>query len=307
MHKAYYLIIISFCIVSCQIGKTNRVKRDIASIDALSVLIKQISLTTNKTPRLIEAEILNYIKFNKLSSKEMEYLGMKRNEFMGIKNLESTGPFRQRIGQWSSENLEHIFPQLSREQLISIYQKSYTKHLGYKNFYKTRSIQSKIYLRNSFILAKREFSQKLKSLAMPKVEKQFETNLDELATRSQKYPEIYPEGKMILQSAFIIAEKTGINPLGKSCPLFLKHAPLNVLKNKANLDLVRSQIVEAKSLAKNNGVPFENFSQISRSNRLTQKEIDESTVEAFQQVFKHTEIQARKALKFLKKKPCRLY
>ena len=118
---------------------------------------------------------------------------------------------------------------------------------------------------------------------------------------------IISNGRHIVESAFLITKKTGISSMGKGCDSFLKNAPEKIFSMKANIDIVRAQIIQKMSLEKNLNKPFKHYTEIPKDRRLAQSDIDTGTKEAFKKVLGHTDEEAELALSVLKKKPCQLY
>jgi len=108
------------------------------------------------------------------------------------------------------------------------------------------------------------------------------------------------------ESALSIVKKTGKPAVGPGCKSFNEKASTEILELKARVDMRRAQIIEEKAYLKA-GDNFNSVDDIDDALRLTKKEMDEATEEAFEEVLGYTKVEARSALKRLKSKPCKVY
>lgn len=108
------------------------------------------------------------------------------------------------------------------------------------------------------------------------------------------------------ESALAIVKKTGKRSVGPGCKNFSKNASEEILELKARVDMRRAQIIEEKAYLKA-GENFNSVDDIDDALRLSQREIDDATEEAFEEVLGYTRVEARAALKRLKSKPCKVY
>tara|TARA_B100001971_G_scaffold152968_1_gene142172 strand:- start:567 stop:1541 length:975 start_codon:yes stop_codon:yes gene_type:complete len=108
------------------------------------------------------------------------------------------------------------------------------------------------------------------------------------------------------ESALMIVKKTGRRSVGPGCKQFNEKASAEILELKARVDMRRAQIIEQKAYAKA-GDTFNSVDDIDDALRLSQKEIDDATEEAFEEVLGYTKVEARAAIKRLKAKPCKVY
>lgn len=108
------------------------------------------------------------------------------------------------------------------------------------------------------------------------------------------------------ESALMIVKKTGRRSVGPGCKQFNEKASAEILELKARVDMRRAQIIEQKAYAKA-GDTFNSVDDIDDALRLSQKEIDDATEEAFEEVLGYTKVEARAAIRRLKAKPCKVY
>ena len=108
------------------------------------------------------------------------------------------------------------------------------------------------------------------------------------------------------ESALMIVKKTGRRSVGPGCKQFNEKASAEILELKARVDMRRAQIIEQKAYAKA-GDTFNSVDDIDDALRLSQREIDDATEEAFEEVLGYTRTEARAAIRRLKAKPCKVY
>ena len=297
-----FLIILIFT-VSCQVAQTSRQERSLASKDLTVLLIKELARESKSSKGEVERQIIAYIK-----KSSPQQLGLSKLEISQLKNLSNDLPFTPKVIKWSGENLAKIFPKLSKKSLIRIYENSYVKNRGGKNIYNHKgNPHAKLDDRGRRLFQLRKIRNELKALKLPGVEKRLNSNLNIITARGKADPLIMSNGNHIIISAKNITLKTGLNSIGANCHVFLKTAPKEIFAMKANVDIVRAQIVDQMALRKNQNKPFIHFSEIPVKKRLIQEELDLATKEALKQVLGHTDENAILALKVLKKNPCKMY
>jgi hypothetical protein len=322
MHRLIFLFLSFSLITSCQTNRKNsdgngRQVAAVATGEVWHAFIKQFSQKSHMSEEAIEKTMIKYFQNKVTNQKHGNHvsLGISDDQVYKIKTLTDDLPYMPKVRKWGMENMDKIFPKIKRSLISDVYENVVVGSRGVTNRYNLTLTRS------SITNARRKRSSPFRSITekqslllsdIRKIENQsIETNLRrnllEFNKRGKKSPSIHANGQEIVESASLISQKTGHKAMGEGCKEFTQSASKEVIEIKANVDLYRAKLIEARAYKKNNGRSFASVHDVPKELRLSTKEIDDATKDAFKKVLGYSDDEARSALTRLKTKPCRLY
>lgn len=297
------LIVFGLFAISCQSHKPSYQYhgRRIASTPLLRIFIREIAQKSKKyTARELEEQVLNYIK---RESKDSNYgnwlqIGISNSQAQKISSIYDDLPHMPKVRKWITENITKVikiednlareaFAIINKDKLIyrNPYSSSANKKIA-ENFKKYSPIKSISQKRKRVLDDILELDSKNK--------KTYGSLLVDFQRRGQTQPGVFSNGLESIESGAFITKKTGLPAYGKGCKSFNQKASFEVLEAKANVDAYRAKLV-SEAL------------EISPQKKLNQLELDKITERSFEDVLGYSNIEARAAVKRLKRKPCQVY
>lgn len=305
--------------------------RNIASTSSLRVFVQEMaSRSKNITAKELEERMLSYLKTRQknLEAGNWKYMGLTDEQAKNVKSIYDDMPYMQKVRKWMKTNITKVVKvegKIAREAYDAMLASRQIQSTNpYKFHQKSGSMVNS--RRNSLgsIASSLDDNRKLvlhniKDLTsddkgistfikkeLRKYQRTYKKNYLALRTRAKNNPLIAANVNESIDNAVTITKLTGKKGMGEGCETFNKYADETILATKTDIDNLRAQIISTKASEKAKK-PFSHFSELSDDLRLTQKEIDDATVEAFKRVNGLTDDEARVVVKRLKSKPCRLY
>ena len=288
--------------------------RTIASAEIWRQLVKSLSRQGGMTEEKVEQTILQYVKRSPKSD-DLDYLpsGISNKEAQLISSMDDQHIFMPKVRKWASENLDLIFPNMDKSSLSNIYKQHIVRDRGIVNVY-TAKINSQIRARSNemspFQLAKEQDLRllgQIETIQSNEVKNSLKKALREFQKKAVDSPAARTNGHQILESAVLVYQKTGKSGIGDGCEAFIKTASDEVLASKANLDLYRAELIEQMAIKRNDGRAFASIDDVPIHKRLDETDIDNATIQAFQDTMGYNPSQARKIVNNLKNPPCKVY
>jgi hypothetical protein len=326
MQKSLFLVVLSLVIASCQSFRSSdnassRVRREIANLNLLKGFIDDIARQTQKsatsyTSKQIERKVLDYIK---RKEKDMAFgnwskMGLMDDQVKQINGLYDDLPYMNKVHKWVSENITRIIKvetSIAESAYALMMRRSKPSINPYKNAVSDAN-EMMMNRRNSSspfqstAVKENIIKSKIRQVKDRNIRKVYQENYTNISKRSDISPALEANYHEILESATKVTRKTGHSGMGSGCKAFNEKASLEVLEMKANIDIYRARLIEEKAYQKA-GREFASVDDISSAKRLTTKEIDDATEEAFENVLNYTREEARIAVRRLKNKPCKVY
>lgn len=319
MIKNFVLILGLITLISCQTNRNGeKVSREIATGELVwRTFVKQFSQKSKMSEESIEKTMIQYFQKKSNSGKDGNYisLGITDDQAQKIKSLGDDLPYMPKVRKWGMENMDKIFPTVQKGILADVYEEVVVASRGVTNRYKItiantanrRARQKQISPIRSISEKQEQLLGDIRGINDKTLETVLRKNLHTFNKRGMNSPTIQVNGQEIIESAILISRKTGKKAIGDGCEAFTKSASREVLEIKANVDLYRAKLIEARAYNKNNGRSFASVKDVPEELRLTQLEIDDATKEAFRKVLGYSEKDASAALKRLKGNTCKLY
>ena len=325
MKKLIGLALITLVLVSCQSQRSlfgDGGSRSVANTRLLRMFIEDVARQSQKTTQRytvqeIEEKILQYLK---RKEKDMLHgnwskVGISKLQADDMKSLYDDFPHMNKVHKWVAENITKVIKvsdDLAAISYNSIMRKSKSSINPY-SFAKNESSQLMMSRRlntSPFKSINEKGARVFKQVSEVKdqtIKKVYMENYLSFQKRVSNNPAITANAHEILESAANVTKYTGKAGMGKGCKAFNEKASFEILEMKANIDLYRTALIEERAIAKNGGRVFASIDEVPVANRLTAKEINEATEEAFENVLGYTRVEARAAVKRLKGKPCQVY
>lgn len=317
------IVIILF--TSCQHHSSqyasSKNSRKVANSSAMRLFIQEIAIRGNGlTVHTIETQALSYIKRQENKVGNWQQMGITKEEAMGIKSLYDDLPYMNKVRKWVRSNITKIVRVEAKiaKEAYDVIMKGHTSYINPYKLAASQEVTQMVSTRRRSLSPTRSINEHTRRVSMSindlpssyswssGIKKRYKENLLTLIRRGKTNPSIIANANEIIESAANVTKKTGLSGMGDGCRAFNESAASNIISNKADIDLLRSQLIEEKAYAKA-GKVFGSFDEIPVAQRLTQSEVDDATVEAFKRINAMTDDEARSAVSRLKKKPCRLY
>lgn len=317
MKLLFTLTVLSLVIMSCQSHKPEyRYNgRRIASTPILKTFLREVSQRAKiKSTQELEEQVLNYIK---RQSKDSSYgnwvqMGISDSQAKKITSLYDDLPHMHKVRKWVTENITKIV-KVEKRFAREAYELINQGHLVYKNPYSASSVTSKIASKRGTISPFKSINDKksrvlenIQSVGNSKASREYRGLLLDFQRRSRTEPAIFSNGLEMIESGAAITRKTGLRAYGPGCRSFNEKASFEVIEIKANVDAYRANLIAQKAEEKA-GKAFKSFSDIPTQSRLTASDIDEATIKSFEDVLGYTNVEAKAAVRRLKRKPCQVY
>lgn len=333
------LILISLVLAGCQSNPSRNgnftsdgeVSRTPSTSSVLvRTFIRELAAHSGHSAAAIERQAIQYIQRQARNNAHGNWseIGITREEAMRIESLYDDLPYMNKVRKWVQNNVHRV---------ITV-QRAHAE-LAYAAMMRGRSNVSNPYTREAFTLAERlasarnrfkpafdtigiaqhrvnlavsELGAKARNLSsqtrkkIADLTKRYKDALLTYVKRGRVSPSIAANGNEIVESATTITRKTGHEAMGPGCKEFSDAASVETLARKADVDIERAARVEELAHQKA-GKAFDSFDEIDEAKRLTQREIDDATVDAFKTVNALTDDEARAVVNRLKNNPCKLY
>tara|TARA_Y100000780_G_scaffold231707_1_gene258302 strand:+ start:75075 stop:76031 length:957 start_codon:yes stop_codon:yes gene_type:complete len=315
-------------------SKSRSTSRSLANTTLLRSFINEVA---NQSEKMAAKELQEQLdkKFKEFIREGAENktgnwvrMGITRDQAMKIESLSDDLPYMNKVQKWVMENMttltKDVKPSVAAKAYAEITGKTGSLHNPYagmsdevadltsgaRNFtmpnkLKTSgedSVTSELKKRNNRLIAAVDEVES----ADPKAIEYLKINLERSAKMIKSNPMVASNIHHSLEGALLITRKTGKRALGPGCESFNGKASERVLELKSRVDMRRAELIEQKAYDKA-GFVFNKLDEVPPANRLTEKEIDEITEEAFSDILGYTRLEARAAIKRLKNKPCRVY
>lgn len=303
-------------IVSCQSNpiSTNRSIANVVKIDSWKDFVKAFSGQAKMSEDKVEEAILSYLKKKPegATHSNATLAGISDDQIRQISSFSDDLPYIGKIKKWSLENLDQVFPKLKNINYSEIYKTAVIRDRGIYNPY-SHTLRSKLINRKERLLVKSNIDQgnlmvvdQIMQVSSKDSKELLLNSLKEYKARGKTEPSIAVNGQEIIKSAILVEQKTGLRGLGKGCEDIIKTASRTAIENKASVDIERALILERMAYEKNQGRQFASISDVPNV-KFTQKELDQATELAFRNVMKYGPDQAKKAVRKLKSRPCKVY
>lgn len=325
MRKFITLIFLLTVLASCQSKRSwfnLSGSRKIANTRVLKMFIDDIARQSQKTGQRyttqeIEKKVLEYLK---RKEKDMAHgnwtkVGISKLQVDDMKSLYDDVPHMNKVHKWVAENITKIIKvsdDLAAISYNTIVRRN-TANINPYSFGKQQSNQLMLNRRTNtspFRSVNEKGARVFKQVSEVKdnaIKKVYMENYLGFQKRASNSPALTSNAHEILESATQVTKYTGKAGMGSGCKSFNEKASFEVLEMKANIDIYRANLIQERAITKNGGRAFASVDDIPSANRLTAKEIDEATEEAFENVLGYTKVEARAAVKRLKGKPCKVY
>ncbi len=320
MFKLPAILLGATILASCQ--SFNSVpNRTIANSGALKGFIDDIARQTQNTSNRmtsnqIEKKVLEYIKRKEANAAygNWSQMGILDDQAKAIDGLYDDLPYMNKVQKWVTQNITDILdinPNIAQKAYKTILDSSPG---GYNPYKLTNSQLDSLTLAaqdasSPFArgIKKREIfvKKEIRGVSNTSQRRILQENYKALNARVGTSPTVANNMHEIVEGAANISKRTGLPGLGKGCKPFNANASEDVLESFANVQNIRSKLVEAKAFEKAGG-PFTKIDDVAQSKRLTQAELDEIDVEAFQKALNYTREEASLAVKRLKRAPCQV-
>lgn len=314
MYKTILNYLLVFVILSsCQMTPPKQ-SRAIASTEVWRQLVKSLSRQGAMTEEKVEQTILQYIKRSPKGD-DLDYLpsGISNKEAQLISSMDDQHIFMAKVRKWASENLDLIFPHMDKNTLSNIYKQHIVRDRGIVNVYTAR-VNSQIRARSNEMSPFQQAKEKdlrilaqIETIESSEIKDSLKKALREFQKRGVDSQAARTNGHQILESAVLIYQKTGKSGIGDGCEAFIKTASDEVLASKANLDLYRAELIEQMAIKRNDGRAFASVDDVPLHKRLDENDLDNATMQAFQDTMGYNPSQARKVVNNLKNPPCKVY
>lgn len=317
MKLLFTLTALSLVIISCQSHKPEYrySGRRIASTPILKTFLREVSQRAKiKSTQELEEQVLNYIK---RQSKDSSYgnwvqMGISDSQAKRISSLYDDLPHMHKVRKWVTENITKIV-NVEKRFAREAYELINQGHLVYKNPYSASTVSSKIVSKRSSISPFKSINDKksrvlenIQNVGNSKASREYRGLLLDFQKRSASEPAIFSNGLEMVESGAAITRKTGLKAYGPGCRSFNEKASFEVIEIKANVDAYRANLIAQKAEEKA-GKAFKNFSDIPTESRLTAAELDSATIKSFEDVLGYSNVEAKAAVRRLKRKPCQVY
>ena len=289
--------------------------RRIASNPLLRVFLGEVAQKSKLyTARELEEQVLNYIKRKQKDSTYGNWvqMGISDSQATKINSLYDDLPHMPKVRKWITENITKIV-KVEQKFAKEAYELINKGNLVYKNPYAAQKVGSRVSDSREAISPFRSIDDKksrvlanIQEVGDPAVSREYRKLLLDFQKRSSKEPAIFSNGLEMVESGADITRKTGVKAFGKGCASFNQKASFEIIEVKANVDAYRAKLIAEKAELKA-GKSFKTFKDIPEGQRLTKAEVDEATVKSFEDVLGYTNVEARAAVKRLKRKPCQVY
>lgn len=317
MNKLIVVGLISLGAISCQSFHSApkvEVTRSLASTPAFRVFLQELAQKSGRyTTTSIEEAAISYIRRTDPGKKYGNWneLGISEEQARAIKSLDDELPYMPKVRKWITENVTK-FARVEVKVAEAAYDAMKAGMRTADNPYRlsTSANQQLTGARNRFkpqsLLSKQErIMVKVNDLS-PAMQTRIKNNMTVYMKRAGQNPSLIHNGEEIIESGVTITRKTGQPGMGQGCKAFSESASVEVLAEKANVDVFRAQQVEELAYIKN-GKAFGKFDEIPAAKRLTAQEVDEATEQAFMKVKGMTQDEASIAVRRLKREPCQVY
>lgn len=314
------------------------VDRYVASSPILRTFIKEIAeksegLASRELEQQIEAQLKKFLRENPADGDFGNWarMGISKEEAMKIESLYDDLPYMKKVQKWVMENVTL----LSREVKPSVARNAYNKIVGkskalfdpYKGLsddvaaqvmrrrdqtmpahlrrdagvVKPKSVKDEIVFKN----------ERLNSVASDivkdsRLKKQFAEGFQTSSSLAKTNPIAAKNIQESMESALDVYRATGLKSIGKGCDAFNKNISAPIAALKQEFDLVVNARVAMKAEQKA-GRSFASFEEIPVGQRVTQAELDDARIEAFQDVLGYSKKEAQAAYKRLRSAPCQVY
>lgn len=326
---------------SCQMNSHNRVSsRSVANTNIMKNFIGEVARGSQKyVAKELEHELEKRLKA--FLSKEADgseignwaRMGITKDQAKNINGLYDDLPYMNKVQKWVMENITTLM----REIKPSIARTAYNKILGNAGSFNpyavlNESVESTAIARRNSVKPSKfsreipevkivsvadeianknkqlvNYTQKLKTKGLdPKTQESILKSLDLSDDFIRRNPASASNIHHSVESSITIASKTGSRGVGVGCPKFNQKASGDVLDIKSRVDMRRAQIIEEKAYEKA-GRKFASVDEIPEASRLTAREIDDATEEAFEDVLGYSRKEAKAAVNRLKTPPCQVY
>lgn len=317
MKLLFGLVVLSTITLSCQSHKPEYrySGRRIASTPILRTFLREVSQSAKlKSTRELEEQVLRYIKSQ---SKDSNYgnwvqMGISDSQAKKITSLYDDLPHMHKVRKWVTENITKIV-KVEQRFAREAYELINKGNLVYKNPYAAKEVTSRIGSNRTSISPFKSIDDKkarvldnIQNVGNPNASREYRGLLLDFQKRSASEPAIFSNGLEMVESAADITRKTGVKAYGPGCRSFNEKASFEVIEIKANVDAYRANLI-AKAAEDKAGKSFKKFTDIPEANRLTSAEIDEATVKSFEDVLGYSNVEAKAAVRRLKRKPCQVY
>lgn len=316
---------------SCQHNSSmfdeTKASRSLANNSVMRVFLQELAnRSKTMTVQVLEDEAVKFIKtYNyKQNIGNWEQIGITKEQAQKIRTLYDDLPYMNKVRKWLRSNITKVsrVQTLAAEQAFDVIMQGQKSYINPYKFHAEGAAGMISERRNSLSpfqsvsehqlrVAKSieglttNSSNSLRS-KIKELQKIYKEAMAVMIRRGKLTPSILANGNEIIESACKITQKTGRPGMGAGCKKFNETAAESILANKADIDQLRSQLIEEMAYNKA-GKYFDTFEEIASDKRLTQLEIDSATVEAMKKVNGMTDDEARLALQRLKQDPCKIY
>ena len=322
MKKSILLTLITILFAACQHHSSrNFTGRKIANSSTMRLFIQEVANRgSGMSAHAIETQALQYIKGKQNDVGNWKQMGISEEEAMSIKSLYDDVPYMNKVRKWVRSNITKVVRIEAKiaQEAYDVIMKGHTSYINPYKLAASTEVSEMVSARRQVLSPSRSVNEHTSRVTMtinelpsahswsPTLKKLYKENLLTLVKRGKTNPSIIANANEIVESATNITKKTGLSGMGDGCQTFNISASENILSNKADIDLLRSQLIEERAYAKA-GKVFGTFEEIPVAQRLTQSEVDDATIEALKRINAMTDDEARAAVSRLKQKPCRIY
>jgi hypothetical protein len=322
MKKLLACTLFLILLASCQHHRSSSFSgRKIANSSTMRLFIQEIANRgSGLSAHTIETQAIRYIKNKQNNVGNWKQMGISEDEAMRIKSLYDDVPYMNKVRKWVRSNITKVVRVEAKiaQEAYDVIMKGHTSYINPYKLAASSEVSQMVSSRRSVLSPTRSVNEHTSRVTMTinelpssytwskKLKTLYKENLVTLVRRGKTNPSIVANANEIIESATNITKKTGLSGMGEGCKTFNTSASETILANKADIDLLRSQLIEERAYAKA-GKTFGSFDEVPVAQRLTQSEVDDATVEAFKRINAMTDDEARAAVRRLKQKPCRIY
>lgn len=336
-------LIILISVAACQSRPSYKsAQRSVANTTVMRVFITEVAeqsqrYAARELQNQVESRLVQFLREGADESNQVGNwvrMGITKEQAMQVNGLYDDLPYMNKVQKWVMENfttlMSDIRPSMARNAYSKVLGESgslYDPYMGMSDDLQNAlsgrrnqtmppmlrrntpevtaalSISEEIQRKNTRLMAATETIKEADANAVQNIRANLNDISDDLLKNN---PLVASNINHSVEGSIIITKKTGRSSMGPGCVSFNENASAEIIEMKARVDIRRAELVEERAYEKA-GKVFDTVDEVPVAQRLSQKELDEITEQAFADVLGYTRTEARAAIRRLKSPPCRIY